>query len=96
MRFGKPFVDCTVCGKPKKPRGRDAPMLSAGTYCDPDCDGYYRDPMPDNLWPGEAETFGPCPLCEDGASGRLLIIDGSEYDLCLECNRRLVPEDDES
>ena len=42
---------CTVCGLTKKPNGRDAGMESR--FCDGDCKGYYQDPTPGHLWPGE-------------------------------------------
>jgi hypothetical protein len=50
-------VQCTECGGPKKPRGRSAPLGTC--YCDEDCTGYYKDPKPGSLWPGESEAdFG--------------------------------------
>jgi hypothetical protein len=52
-------VDCAVCGRRKKPFGRSAPLLMANSLCDQDCDGYYNDPKPGQLWPGETrEDFG--------------------------------------
>lgn len=50
-------VLCTVCDRTKQPRGRSAPM---GSYmCNNDCPGYYADPYPGELWPGETrEEFG--------------------------------------
>jgi hypothetical protein len=34
-------------------------MELQSAYCDGDCDGYYVDPRPGSLWPGESETdFG--------------------------------------
>ena len=52
-------VDCTVCGRVKQPVGRSLPMVLHGGYCDNDCPGYYGDPKPSNLWPGESEEdFG--------------------------------------
>ena len=52
-------VDCAVCGRRKKPIGRSAPMEMANSLCDPDCEGYYKDPKPGSLWPGETqEEFG--------------------------------------
>ena len=50
-------VDCVVCGKQKKPRGRDAPVSSP--YCTYGCTGYQKEPLPGSLWPGESEAdFG--------------------------------------
>lgn len=52
------IVYCTLCRRVKKPRGRSAPMETAGSYCDSDCSGYYEEPKP-GLWPGETqEEFG--------------------------------------
>lgn len=50
-------VTCAVCGNTKNPLGRSAPI---GThYCDHECDGYYIEPMPSQLWPNESEAdFG--------------------------------------
>jgi hypothetical protein len=45
--------ECKVCRKRKAPRGRDVPAVAAGSYCDRDCAGYYQDPEPGHLWPGE-------------------------------------------
>ena len=52
-------VDCVVCGRRKKPVGRSAPMEMANSLCDQDCEGYYQEPKPGQLWPGETqEEFG--------------------------------------
>jgi hypothetical protein len=52
-------VDCTTCGMRKKPVGRSAPMEMANSLCDHECPGYYQDPKPGELWPGEtSEEFG--------------------------------------
>lgn len=52
-------VDCTVCGRRKKPVGRSAPMAAYGSLCESECPGYYEDPKPGELWPGETrEEFG--------------------------------------
>ena len=48
---------CVVCGRMKKPVGRDAAW--GMTYCTHDCDGYDKAPLPGSLWPGESEyDFG--------------------------------------
>lgn len=53
------IVYCTLCHRVKKPCGRSAPMETAGSYCDSDCSGYYEEPKPGQLWPGETqEEFG--------------------------------------
>lgn len=41
----------------------------AGGGCDFDCPGYYQDPKPCDLWPGEARNVGRCYDCNerDGA-----------------------------
>lgn len=41
---------CAVCGRPKKPMGRDS---RDNGLCDSDCEGYYVNPLPGHLWPGE-------------------------------------------
>ena len=52
-------VYCTICQRRKKPRGRSAPWEIASSLCDSDCDGYYQEPYPGQLWPGETrEEFG--------------------------------------
>lgn len=55
-------VVCEVCGYQKKPIGRSAPMgvpYCAEAYDGEGCDGYYIDPRPGSLWPGESEAdFG--------------------------------------
>jgi len=47
----KKFDTCGLCGRSKKPFGRDAPPSS--NYCSHGCGGYLRDPYPSQLWPGE-------------------------------------------
>lgn len=44
---------CTVCGKRKKPHGRDAGLAAANSYCDWTCEGYDQDPKSGHYWPGE-------------------------------------------
>jgi hypothetical protein len=44
---------CLICGLTKKPRGRSAPVETAGSMCDSDCPGYAQEPRPGHLWPGE-------------------------------------------
>jgi hypothetical protein len=52
-------VECAVCHRTKKPRGRDAPMEAANGYCSEDCSGYRADPQVGDLWPGELRwVFG--------------------------------------
>ena len=52
-------VTCTVCGLRKKPVGRSAPVAMANSLCDHECPGYYEEPKPGSLWPGETkEQFG--------------------------------------
>ena len=48
------FVYCTVCGRPKKPIGRDS--MDNG-LCQHDCEGYRLEPTPSSYWPGERESF---------------------------------------
>jgi hypothetical protein len=52
-------VNCTFCRRRKKPVGRSAPMELASSLCDHECEGYYLDPKPGHLWPGETQAeFG--------------------------------------
>ena len=52
-------VNCTVCGRRKKPVGRSAPIEMANSLCDSDCRGYWEEPIPGDLWPRETrEEFG--------------------------------------
>lgn len=44
------LVRCVVCGRFKKPVGRD--YLGDG-FCQHECEGYQLDPWPGTLWPGE-------------------------------------------
>lgn len=52
-------VECTTCGRRKKPWGRSEPL---GSYlCDSACPGFLEDPGPGQLWPGETQKdFGYC------------------------------------
>lgn len=50
---GGPLVDCGVCDMKKKPVGRSAGLYASMGYCDSDCPGYYEEPVPQGLWPGE-------------------------------------------
>ncbi len=62
-------VECLTCCLRKSPRGRSAPLEMAGGLCDSDCEGFYQDPVPGDLWPGESRADfgyplgweGPCP-----------------------------------
>src|SRR5208282_5681282 len=52
-------VNCTACGRRKKPIGRSAPLAMANSLCDHECKGYYWEPNPGSLWPNETrEEFG--------------------------------------
>lgn len=44
---------CVVCDRRKKPVGRSAAPAMAGDLCTRECDGYWHDPDPCDLWPGE-------------------------------------------
>lgn len=57
-------VECVVCGKTKKPRGRSAPMQMS--MCDSECSGYWREPLVGSLWPGENEAEFGFPVGEIG------------------------------
>lgn len=64
IRIDKPdvgaYVICDTCGREKAPVGRSTPPVLAADYCDSDtCEGYYDDPRPQDLFPGETrEDFG--------------------------------------
>jgi hypothetical protein len=59
MRVGI-SVDCKTCGQPKAPRGRSVAAEMWNSMCTDDrCLGYYDEPKPGDLWPGETEEeFG--------------------------------------
>ncbi len=59
-------VRCAVCGATKKPMGRSTPL--GGYYCDPECKGYYEEPKPGSLWPGESEQEFGYPVGNDGTT----------------------------
>lgn len=50
-------VYCTVCKLRKKPWGRAAAPAMANSLCDQDCPGYFAEPAPGELWPGEEEQL---------------------------------------
>lgn len=58
------YVECSVCGYTKKPKGRSGPM--GVKYCEAPwpgehggCAAYWDEPRPGSLWPGETEEeFG--------------------------------------
>ena len=55
MEMGKTVIS-VVCGRIKKPIGRDS--MNNG-LCDSDCKGYMLDPYQGHLWPGETqEEYG--------------------------------------
>ena len=57
-------VNCAECGHQKKPRGRSAPL---GVFmCEPECSGYYREPLVGDLWPGETEEEFGYPCSDNG------------------------------
>ena len=49
--------ECLVCGMRKSPLGRSVAPEAAGGYCDSDCVGYYSEPKPGHLWPGELQQL---------------------------------------
>jgi hypothetical protein len=55
-------VTCTTCMRTKAPRGRSIPNAIISSMCDSNCVGFWNDPKPGDLWPGETEEdFGyPC------------------------------------
>lgn len=46
-------AQCTVCGRPKPPNGRDVPAEASAGFCHHECRGYDLPPHPGHLWPGE-------------------------------------------
>lgn len=82
---GRPLVDCTVCGFPKAPPGRDTPW---GTrWCDWPCAGHDEPPHADALWPGErwcdvypCLSARRCPYPEEASGGTVV-----EMDTCEKC-----------
>ena len=48
-------VKCCECGLTKKPVGRDVPLEPGGWCHGYVCRGYYLEPHPGSLWPGESE-----------------------------------------
>ena len=64
---------CTVCPRSKAPAGRSVGMEAYSSYCSSDCEGYYQDPHPTSLFPGESRLdFGyggvmtePCTCVEE-------------------------------
>jgi hypothetical protein len=77
-------VYCTTCGHRKKPVGRAAPLSMH--LCNAfECDGYYQEPHPGQLWPGERESeFGyPC-----GTHGTIVSDDYPAW-ICADCGSRL-------
>lgn len=64
-------VTCATCGYMKKPIGRSRPL--GVVYCEPTlfelhdgCPGYYEDPKPGSLWPGETEQEFGYPVGVNG------------------------------
>jgi hypothetical protein len=55
--------ECTICGRLKNPTGRDAPAAMANGLCTHDCPGYFQEPSPCDLWPGE------CRDCANATGG---------------------------
>ena len=53
------YVKCVTCGNTKPPIGRSVSPMER-SWCDSSsCKGYYEDPLPSSLFPGESESeFG--------------------------------------
>ena len=63
-------IECSVCGRRKKPRGRSAPLEMANSLCDHECKGYERGETTGDLWPGETRAeFGYGATCDPEACG---------------------------
>lgn len=50
-----PYVICSMCGNPKAPIGRSAPLGSR--YCTHECDGYYIEPLASQWFPREKDKL---------------------------------------
>ena len=46
---------CTVCQRPKMPRGRSVPMEM--WHCEHECPGHDIEPRAGHLWPGELRRW---------------------------------------
>ena len=51
-------VTCATCGERKKPWGRDQSAADNSPMCGNHCPGYYQEPKPQDLWPGERRNGG--------------------------------------
>ena len=52
-------VECVICHKRKRPVGRSVPIEMESSLCHYECPGYYEEPKPSDLWPGESRAeFG--------------------------------------
>ncbi len=64
-------VRCTVCGMTKAPIGRSCPDALANSRCNSfDCEGYYTEPLPGSLWPGETEEEFGFPVGSNATEDR--------------------------
>ncbi len=61
-------VECTVCLQIKEPLGRSAPlgMIMCNSV---ECKGYYEEPRPSQLWPGETWEESGIPRPEGATDG---------------------------
>ena len=68
---GGQLARCAACGMPKKPVGRSVALEAANGHCDHECPGYYADPKPGQLWPGEryGDSLGHMPWHEEVPRG---------------------------
>lgn len=58
-------VNCPVCHRTKKPRGRSGAI--GLSLCEPElCRAYYNDPKVGDLWPGETEEDFGYPISNHG------------------------------
>lgn len=58
-------VYCAVCKHRKKPISRSQP-LGMHLCNQHECEGYYQEPRPGSLWPGEKESDFGYPCGDDG------------------------------
>jgi hypothetical protein len=63
MRIGI-SIECAVCHRTKKPRGRSAPLEMS--LCNHECLGYNQEPFVGDLWPRESEKDFGYPVSSHG------------------------------
>jgi hypothetical protein len=62
--------ECLICGRRKKPYGRDAGAAAANGYCGYDCEGYNQEPKAGHFWPEERDEPDADRPYDDDLLGR--------------------------